>query len=201
MSALHYLALGDSYTCGEGVAADASWPAQLARTLRGDGIDVAPPRIIAVTGWTTRDLAAALDAAAPLPAQDLVSLQIGVNNQYRGEAAEAYRPDVAALLARAVALVQGRAERVLAVSIPDWGRTPFARSQGRDAARVARELDVYNAIARDAARRAGARWIDVTAISRDLEPGWIGADDLHPSAAQYAAWLDVIAPAARAALA
>jgi lysophospholipase L1-like esterase len=197
--ALRYLALGDSYTIGEAVAAHERWPAQLVRRLRRDGAAVGEPQIVATTGWTTDELARGIAAAALAPPYGLVSLQIGVNNQYRGRAAGDYRRQFASLLARAVALAGRRAARVVVVSIPDWGVTRFAGELGRDITRVAGELDVYNAIARDETSRAGARFVDVTAISR-RHPELVAADGLHPSAAQYALWTDVIAPAVNAML-
>ncbi|MEI7035519.1 SGNH/GDSL hydrolase family protein [Fulvimonas yonginensis] len=196
---LHYLALGDSYTIGEAVPPASRWPAQLARRLRAHGVAIDDPRIVAVTGWSTDELAVGMDAAALVPPYDLVTLLIGVNNQYRGRGAGEYRGEFARLLRRAVGLAGGRASRVLVVSIPDWGVTRFAREQGRDAASIAHALDVYNAIARDEAGRAGARWVDITPISRH-HPGLVAEDGLHPSAEQYALWTAAILPAAAAAL-
>ncbi len=193
-----YLALGDSYTIGEGVAADECWPVQLARALRHDGVAIGEPQIIARTGWTTGELGHAIDAAALTAHRYLVTLQIGVNNQYRGESMDTYRRELSALLARAVALADGRAQRVLAVSIPDWGLTPFARQQQRDAQHVAHEIDAFNAIARTEAAHADARWCDITALSRQY-PTLLTADGLHPSAAQYRHWTEAIAPLARRA--
>ena len=192
----HYLALGDSYTVGEAVTARESWPAQLARALEHRGVAVGDPQIIARTGWTTGDLGQAMDAAALTAQRHLVTLQIGVNNQYRGEARDAYRSEFSALLARAVALADGYAQRVVVVSIPDWGLTPFARQQERDALCIAHDVDAFNAIARAEATRAGAQWCDVTAISRQY-PGLLTADGLHPSGAQYQRWTDAIAPLAQ----
>jgi lysophospholipase L1-like esterase len=196
---LRLLALGDSYTVGEGVAADACWPSQLQRQLRDDGIAVDPPRIVAVTGWTTDELAAGMDAAALVPEWELVTLQIGVNNQYRGRPAVHYREEFAQLLRRAIALAGGRPTRVVVVSIPDWGVTRFAREQRRDGAAIAAELDAYNALARAETAACDARWVDITALSRQ-RPDEVVDDGLHPSEAQYAAWVQSIAPAARAAL-
>jgi len=194
-----YLALGDSYTIGEAVAAHERWPAVLAQRLRQAGTPLGEPQIVAVTGWTTDELAQGMDAATLAPPYELVTLQIGVNNQYRGRPADDYRNEFASLLARAVALAGGRAARVVVASIPDWGVTRFAREQGRDRARIAGELDAYNAIASEACRRAGVRFVDVTAISR-RHPELLADDGLHPSAAQYALWADAIEPAVRAAL-
>lgn len=195
-----FLALGDSYTIGEAVAAHERWPAVLARHLRRTGTPLDEPQVVAVTGWTTDELWRGMDVAALAPPYDLVSLQIGVNNQYRGRPADDYRDQFAGLLARAVALAGNRVAHVLVASIPDWGITPFAREQGRDAARIAAELDAYNAIARAATEGAGARFVDITGISR-AHPALLADDGLHPSAAQYALWAQAIAPAARAALA
>jgi len=196
---LHYLALGDSYTIGEAVPAHACWPAELVRRLRRAGAAVDESAVVAVTGWTTDELAQGIDAATLTPPYDLVTLQIGVNNQYRGRAAGDYRRQFARLLTRAIALAGHRAARVVIVSIPDWGVTRFARELGRDTARIAHQLDVYNAIARDEAARAGARFVDVTAISR-RHPELVAVDGLHPSAEQYALWVDAIVPVVRAAL-
>jgi lysophospholipase L1-like esterase len=196
---LHQLALGDSYTIGEAVTAAERWPAVLARRLRQAGVEVGEPRIVAVTGWTTDELAQGMDAAALQPAHDLVSLQIGVNNQYRGRGLDEYAQQFGALLERAIALAGGDAGRVVVVSIPDWGVTRFAREQGRDPARIARELDDFNACARELAMGRGARFVDITPISR-RHPELVAADGLHPSAEQYALWVEAIAPVAREAL-
>ena len=116
---LRYLALGDSYTIGEGVAEGGRWPLQLARALRDEGIALADPRIVAATGWTTDELSAAIDAAEPLGDYDFVSLLVGVNNQYRGRDLDNYRAEFAALLERATGFAGGHPERVLVLSIPD----------------------------------------------------------------------------------
>lgn len=196
---LHYLALGDSYTIGEAVAADGRWPAQLVQRLRRAGVVIDDPRIVAVTGWTTDELAQGMDAARLTPPFDLVTLQIGVNNQYRGRSAGDYRLQFSDLLKTAIALAGGRAARVVVVSIPDWGVTRFAREQGRDPAQIARELDVYNAIARDESVRCGVRFVDITGLSRK-HPELVAADGLHPSAAQYSLWTDALLPVVKAAL-
>lgn len=197
---LHYLALGDSYTVGEAVPAGDAWPARLVHQLRADGVAVADPRIIAVTGWTCDELDRGMDAASLTPPYDLVSLQIGVNNQYRGQDVTTFRPQFDALLERTVALAGDDARRVLVVSIPDWGTTPFARANGRDAAAIGAELDAYNAETREQAARRGVRWCDITDLSR-AHADLLAADGLHPSAAQYALWCARILPLAHAALA
>lgn len=181
-----YLALGDSYTIGESVPEAERFPNQLARIL-----GIGEPQIIAKTGWTTDELNAAIDAASPQGPFELVTLLIGVNNQYRGRDAEQYRGEFKALLQRAIGFAGGDAKRVIVVSIPDWGVTPFAET--RDRARIAREIDQYNAINRDEAARAGVRYVDITPISRRPDPALIAEDKLHPSGKQYAEWAKAIA--------
>jgi lysophospholipase L1-like esterase len=197
---MRFLALGDSYTIGEGVDEGDRWPVQLAELLRERGIDVGDPRIIARTGWTTDELSAAIDDADPRGPYALVSLLIGVNNQYRGRDAEEYRAQFTGLLRRAIGFAGGDASRVIVLSIPDWGVTPFA--DGRDRAGIAAEIDAYNAIARDEARRAGARWIDITPQSRaaGADPAFLVSDGLHPSGRAYAEWARLALPAAVEAL-
>ncbi|HEY2395423.1 MAG TPA: GDSL-type esterase/lipase family protein [Rudaea sp.] len=197
------LALGDSYTIGEGVAAEDRWPDQLAATLRKSGHAVAAPEIIARTGWTTDELSAAMDRHAFRAPYDLVTLLIGVNNQYRGRELDNYRTEFRALLQRAIALAGQRADRVIVVSIPDWGVTRFGRASGRDVAQIARAIDAYNAAAAAIAVQSHVAFADVTDASRNGgdDTDMLVGDGLHPSAAMYRRWLDAILPLARAALA
>ncbi len=194
------LALGDSYTVGEGVARDDAWPSRLAALLRARAIAAAPPRIIARTGWTTDELSAGIDAAVPDHKYDLVTLLIGVNDQYRGGTADAYRRPFDALLRRAIGFADGTPSRAIVISIPDWSVTPFAA--GRDRKRIAAEIDAFNRINYDEATRAGVHYVDVTGVSRRAatEPGFVAGDGLHPSGEMYEAWLPLIAPAAIAAV-
>ena len=198
-----FLALGDSYTIGEGVPADERWPAQLARRLRAHGDTIGDPQAVAQTGWTTDELSAAMDAATFAPPYALVTLLIGVNNQYRGRPIDNYREEFAALLQRACALAGDDPTRVIVVSIPDWGVTRFAREHGRDAALVGAGIDAFNATARAIANAAQAAFVDITPISREAGDGdaMLVGDGLHPSAAQYALWTDAILPVARGRLA
>lgn len=198
-----YLALGDSYTIGEGVAPAERWPVQLATRLRAAGVDIGDPAIIATTGWTTDELSHAMDAATFEPPYALVTLLIGVNNQYRGRSLANYRDEFSTLLARAIALAGEHTDRVVVVSIPDWGVTGFARAQKRDAHRVAIAIDAFNATAREIAHDRGIVFVDVAAISRTAgdAPDMLVADRLHPSGAQYARWTEAIFAAARQALA
>lgn len=182
-----YLALGDSYTIGESVAAAGRFPVQLARRLH-----FGEPEIIARTGWTVQELNAAIDQAGPRGPYDLVTLLIGVNDQFRGGQAEAYRPRFAAMLRRAVGFAGGDARRVVVVSIPDYGVTPFA--EGSDRSAIAAEIDRFNAAAREEAGLAGARFVDITPISRRArtDRSLVADDGLHPSAAMYALWVEAI---------
>lgn len=199
---IHYLALGDSYTIGEGVPEHDRWPVQLARALRSDGIPLSDPHVIATTGWTTDELSQALDAAEPPGTFGLVSLLIGVNNQYRGRGTDDYGREFDALLGRAIGFAGGRAGRVLVLSIPDWGVTPFAIAQGRDAGLVAHEIDAYNAVAAGICAARGVAFIDITPISRahGADTDMLVDDGLHPSSAMYAAWTACALPVARALL-
>jgi lysophospholipase L1-like esterase len=200
---LRFLALGDSYTVGEGVSPDERWPERLVALLAARGAAVAPPEVIARTGWTTADLEGAIAEAAPKGPYDLVSLMIGVNDQFRGRTLEEYAPAFAALLAEAIAFAGGDPRRVLVLSIPDYGVTPFARRFGLDASEVSREIDRFDAAAREACVRASAHWVDVTTLSRRAagEPDLIARDGLHPSPRLHGEWAAAVLPAARTALA
>ena len=187
---LPYLALGDSYTIGEGVDPAGRWPMQLAAALRDIGVAVDDPRIIATTGWTTDELEAGIDAAAPQGTFAFVSLLIGVNDQYRGRSVDAYRPRFTALLQRALAFAGDRAARVLVLSIPDWGVTPYAVASGRDRVQIGQELDAYNAAAAAICAEHDVAFVDITDLSRQWggETVMLADDGLHPSAAMYTLW-------------
>ena len=203
LAELRYLALGDSYTIGEGVEDCARWPAQLARALRADGMAITDPQVIAQTGWTTDELDAAIDAAQLLPGYDLASLLIGVNNQYRGRSIEEYREQFSGLLQRAIGFTQGRRERVLVLSIPDWGVTAFGQQDARGIEGIAAEIDAFNGAAQDICRQHGVAYVDITGVSRTLgeQAAMQAADGLHPSALMYAEWTRLALPYARAMVA
>ena len=186
--AVPFLALGDSYTIGERVPDTERWPVQLAARLRARGVDAGDPMIIARTGWTTDELSAAMDEAKPRGPYGLVTLLIGVNDQFRGGTPDVYRPKFAAMLNRAIALAGDKASAVLVLSIPDWGVMPFA--EGRDRAAIGGQIDAFNAVARDECGRRGVRFVDVTPASREAttQPSLGAVDGLHPSGAQYARW-------------
>ena len=200
---MKYLALGDSYTIGEGIPEDGRWPVVLARALRAEGVALEDPRIIATTGWTTDELAAAIDAAEPLGEWDFVSLLVGVNNQYRGRSLENYREEFTTLLQRAIGFARGRAERVLVLAIPDWGVTPFGATSGRDVAQIAHELDGFNSAAAEICAAHGVAFVDIAPVARvrGAEAAMLAEDGLHPSAAMYALWAAQALPVARRLLA
>ena len=204
MTTLSYLALGDSYTIGEGVDARGTWPLQLADALRQLRIPLQDPRVIATTGWTTDELAHAMDEAALEDRSwDFVSLLIGVNDQYRHRALPEFATGFDTLFHRAELLCRRGAAGLMVLSIPDWGLTPFAANEGRDASQVAHELDAYNSHIHTMCQARGAAFVDVTATSRGVgtEASMLVDDDLHPSATQYAEWTRLALPAARRSLA
>jgi lysophospholipase L1-like esterase len=199
-----YLALGDSYTIGEGVDPAARWPERLTIALRSSGTPIARLQFVARTGWTTAELLEAIAAASPPlpPIHDLVTLLIGVNDQYRGYGRAVFRSGFELLLARAIALAADDPRRVVVVSIPDWSVTPFAEPDPRGRAAIAAEIDTFNAIAQRLAAESGAAFVDVTTDSRRAAQNrdLLAADSLHPSASMYESWVQLILPAARRAL-
>ncbi len=192
--ALQYLALGDSYTIGQSVPADASFPAQLVKSLSGQQLNFADPKIIAQTGWTTDDLQAAINIEKPDAKYDVVTLLIGVNNQFRNYSQVTYRQQFVALLNQAIYFAKSNKQHVFVLSIPDWGVTPFANGYNRSM--IAQEIDQYNAINKEESAKAGVAYVNVTAISRTAanDPSLITADGLHPSAKMYGLWVKELEP-------
>ena len=178
-----FLALGDSYTIGEGVPLYQSYPYQTVQLLRSAGHPFLAPEIIARTGWTTDELTAAMDTTRLLPKYDLVTLLIGVNNQYRGLEPEEYGGQFEQLLLRAAGLATSR---VIVLSIPDWGVSPFAAASGRDRKTISRGIDTFNSIASDITHRHRLPFIDITTHSRRSPV--FAADGLHPAADTYRFW-------------
>ena len=190
MKTMRFIALGDSYTIGESVPEAERWPVQLAGLLREAGIALDEPQIIARTGWTTAELAAAIDNADIAPPYDLVSLLIGVNNQYRGYDQEEYRREFSSLLQTAIALSEAGAESVIVLSIPDWGATPFAGRDSRGPERISAEIAAFNRINLEETERLGVRYVDIFPLSQQAynDKSLIAPDGLHPSGAQYRLW-------------
>ena len=195
MPVFRYLALGDSYTIGESVPEGERWPNQLAKLLstQGNPVDVT---IIARTGWTTDELWTGIQATEIQPPYDLVSLLIGVNNQYRGYDLDEYREQFVFLLTKSVEYAGGDPEHVIVLSIPDWGVTPFA--SGRDQEHIARQIDEFNAVNREEAEKAGVHYVDVTPSSRQAvdDAALLAPDGLHPSGKMYTIWAENVLPIA-----
>jgi len=184
-----YLALGDSYTIGQSVGPDERWPVILADELKKAGKPVATPQIIARTGWTTRNLLDGLEQTPPAGTFDLVSLLIGVNNQYQGRNKEEYRIEFRQLLQKSIAYAGDDAGNVFVLSIPDWGVTAMGEGN-RD--HISAEIDSFNAIAKDECDKLKIVFIDITGISRTAlnDPTMIASDQLHFSGKMYRLWVN-----------
>lgn len=195
MPSYRYLALGDSYTIGESVAANERWPNQLARSLADEGIRT-EVTIIAHTGWTVDELCKSIEADPPLGTYDLVTLLIGVNDQYRGHSVEEYKQDFRFVLGKAVEFAGGDPRKVIVLSIPDWSNTPFAASRAPEP--ISQEIDAFNAVNLEETRNAGAQYVDITNFTRtpmdDIES--VSDDGLHPSPHMYALWAEKVLPMA-----
>lgn len=194
---LSYLALGDSYTIGEAVAQNQSFPYQLSVKLNTQGIKAADPRIIAKTGWTTGELQGAIQSAAITSKFDIVTLLIGVNNQYRSNSIAIYRTEFKALLQTAIGFAGGNKAHVFVVSIPDWGLTPFGKGSGRDVNSISTAIDAFNAVNKEETISAGVSYTDITPGSRkvDTDVSLAASDGLHPSGKMYQDWVSLLAPA------
>ena len=192
---LKYLALGDSYTIGESVAPDQSFPYQLSAKLDLSGIKMSLPEIIAATGWTTNELIKAIEEKNLQERYDLVTLLIGVNNQYRGYSSEVYRQEFKELLKTAIMYAGGNKSHVYVISIPDWGVTPFAKKSNRDLKKISSQIDLFNAIKKEETLREGIQYVDITPSSRkaELDLELIAEDGLHPSGKMYGKWVEQLA--------
>jgi len=188
---VRYLALGDSYTIGESVAESERWPVQLIARLKAKGTSFDAPTIIATTGWRTDDLSQAIAKANLKSEYDLVSLLIGVNNQYQGKNVDSYKPEFEELLRTAVRLAGGDKRRVFVVSIPDYGYTPFGKPKQPV---ITEAIDKYNEANKTITEKMGVRYVYITDISRKSfdDPQLVAGDGLHPSGKQYGLWVDRI---------
>ncbi|MGJ3235266.1 SGNH/GDSL hydrolase family protein [Marivirga sp.] len=190
---LQYLALGDSYTIGQGVSENERWPVQLSQRIEQETTLHVEVEIIALTGWTTSNLLGAIESYdIDTGDYNLVSLLIGVNNQYQGKPYSLYETEFDSLLQIATQIA-GAGGNVFVVSIPDYGVTPFGSSNSE---KIAREIDQYNEYAKSVCNEADIPFIDITSISRDLgaSSGALASDNLHPSGYQYSLWTDRILP-------
>ncbi|MFZ9718068.1 MAG: SGNH/GDSL hydrolase family protein [Chitinophagaceae bacterium] len=197
---LRYLALGDSYTIGESVATEENFPNQTIALLNQQGALFSSPTIVAKTGWTTDELEAEInkrDLSAPY---DLVTLLIGVNNQYRGRGVDEYEIEFTRLLKTAIGFAGNQVNKVVVLSIPDWGVTPFA--EDRDRKKIAEEIDGFNDVNRKIADAFKVHYIDITPFTREaaLDKTLVATDELHPSANDYGRWARLLAEKVTAVL-
>lgn len=195
-----YLALGDSYTIGQGVAAQDRFPAQTATWLAQRGIKLDAVNYIATTGWPTTALQAAINTQNPLP-HTVVTLLIGVNDQYQTRDTTGYRQRFTALLQKSIELARGKKENVVVLSIPDYSVTPFAAGSG-DTARIRQEIDWYNAINKNVTLSYNVAYLDITPSTREARnnPALVATDGLHPSGLEYKKWAERLGPIFEAVL-
>ena len=187
----NFLALGDSYTIGESVEVMDRWPEQLAKALTVIGKNVARPHIIGVTGWRTDQLKKAIEEAHLKNEYGLVSLLIGVNNQYQKKSVESYASEFEELLQQAITLAEGKKENVFVVSIPDYGFTPFGQSRQPE---ISKAIDQFNDTNRSITERMGVRYVYITDLTREglKNPSYVANDGLHPSGKMYSRWVERI---------
>ena len=193
---LRMLALGDSYTIGESVAVVDRYPVQVVRRLRdSDHVFFDRPEIIATTGWTTGNLLEAISVSRPAGPYSVVTLLIGVNNQYQGRSLSEYGEQLTTLLRQAIVLAGNRASHVLVLSIPDYSVTPFGRSASSPS-QIAAQIDSFNFIGRQVTARHGAEWLDITTESRKAakDMSLVAADGLHFSGKEYELWAQLMEP-------
>ena len=190
----HYLALGDSYTIGESVVVSQRWPEQLVVDLKNKGLRMDSLQIIAKTGWTTDELLQGISKNKLVPEYDLVTLMIGVNNQYRGRSLDNFREELIVLMEKSIQFAGGDTTRVFVVSIPDWGVTPYAKN--RDRVQISRAIDSFNIEIQKQCQSRALRYIDVTEISRQaaMDSSLVATDGLHPSGQMYSLWVEKMSP-------
>ncbi len=199
-NSLNYLALGDSYTIGQSVAVEDRFPAQAVAMLKTSNLSFNTPQYIATTGWTTANLMNAITFQNPKGPYDIVSLLIGVNDQYQHLDTAGYRIRFTQLLAKAIELAGNRTSRVFVLSIPDYSATPFVDASNKE--RVSKEIDEFNAINKEITLQNKVTYIDITPGSRDAKsnPALVANDGLHPSGLEYKKWAEKLAVEVRKAL-
>lgn len=190
---LTILSLGDSYTIGEQVPAEENFPNQFAAFLRAKGIAIADPVIVAKTGWTTDELQEGIDKASLTPPYNIVTLLIGVNNQYRGRSLREYKIQFQSLLLRAIGFSGNKPKQVAVLSIPDWGVTPYAT--GRDREKITLEINNYNNAAAEICKQLDIHYISITEGTREAanDSSLLTGDELHPSGKEYRRWAEKLA--------
>jgi lysophospholipase L1-like esterase len=191
--AVKYLALGDSYTIGELLPEEHNFPHLVQKQLQGTRAEIGSVQVIAKTGWTTDELIGPMEMEVHANDYNWVSLLIGVNNQYRGRSANEYKVHFEYLCSRALHYAAGQASRVIVLSIPDWGMTPF--NTDRDKQQTSKEIDIYNAVNKAVALQWGFHYIDITPSTRENahNTNYLASDLLHPSALEYEIWAKQVA--------
>ena len=189
-----FLALGDSYTIGQSVEVNERWPVQFLKELKATTNVIDTLQIIAQTGWRVDQLKEAMNSSDLEPPYGIVSLLIGVNNQYQGQNANDFRPEFIEMLEKSLKLVNNRKERFFVISIPDWGASPYGF--GFDRAKVSKEINEFNSVVKEESEKRGLRYFNITTISRRalIDRTLIASDGLHPSGKMYKLWVDKIIP-------
>jgi len=189
-----FLALGDSYTIGQSVEVNQSWPVQFLKELKATTNVVDTLQIIAQTGWRVDQLKKAMNGSNLEPPYGLVSLLIGVNNQFQGQNANDFRPEFIEILEKSLKLVENRKERIFVVSIPDWGSSPYGATLNRT--QISKEIDDFNSVLKEESEKRGIRYFNITTISRRAltDISLIASDRLHPSGKMYKLWVDKMIP-------
>lgn len=188
----NYLALGDSYTIGQSVPEKDRFPVLLVNDLNTKNYNFNTPRIIARTGWTTGELKSAILQENISKKYDLVTLLIGVNNQYRGNSIDVFRTEFIELLKMAISFAGNKTKNVIVVSIPDWAVSPFAA--GRDRTKISEEIDLFNAVKKEETLKLNVKFIDITPVSRQAlnKNQYFANDNLHFSGEMHQLWVDEI---------
>jgi len=195
-----YLALGDSYTIGAGVDTSQRFPVQTKEWLFSNGIKMSTPRIIATSGWTTVNLETAISTQNPVGPYDVVSLLIGVNDQYQRRDSIGYRDRFTNLLRKAIQLAGNKPFHVFVLSIPDYSVTPFTKYS--DIATIKKEIDEFNLINKEITLQNNCAYLDITPSTREAanDPSLIAGDGLHPSGKEYRKWAERLGPLMKAVL-
>lgn len=181
-----FLALGDSYTIGESVDEKDRWSRQLIDLLKIK-FNFTKHDIVARTGWTTSELTQAIEAKKLTEQYEMVSLLIGVNNQYRGQSLDSYRVEFRNLLNTSIKFAKDDAKKVIVLSIPDWGKTPFAK--GQDTQKIASEIDAFNNVAKEECKKLNIVFINITEITRkNTDTSMFAIDGLHYSGKVHRLW-------------
>ena len=187
-----YLALGDSYTIGQSVCETCRFPAQLKDSLQLRHHINTSVEIIATTGWTTTNLISAIDSQNPTSDYDLVTLLIGVNNQYQHKPFSVYEQEFPQLVSKAIALAKNDINRVIVVSIPDYAFTPF----GNGNPTISQEIAQYNAFAQSYCASRNIKFVNITDITKQglNDPELVASDGLHPSTKAYTKFVSLLLP-------